>query len=224
MPIEDIRLFRRSLIWLILLWLSWRRSKEMGLCVFRRMSMVSLSLFWQLRSTLFRRRNHIIRKSFPKSSTQQITIHTGLSQRANHPPASLKLLHDTLFNLKCDSCEFIEYDNYDDPVHPSLLVDDASITARLAPAKTSVSATIKILDYNTPKTIDPAELPHCPSCKTGLLRPGVVWFGESLPEQTLRDVHTWIDEGPIDLILVVGTTAAVYPAAGYVSFSAFDCF
>jgi NAD-dependent SIR2 family protein deacetylase len=30
-------------------------------------------------------------------------------------------------------------------------------------------------------TINPDDLPHCPECKTGLLRPGVVWFGEALP-------------------------------------------
>ncbi|CAG8950046.1 hypothetical protein HYFRA_00008278 [Hymenoscyphus fraxineus] len=140
----------------------------------------------------------------------------GLSQRANHPPSQLKLLHSTLFNLKCHACTYIQTDNFDDPVHPSLLIDDASITARLSPAKSSVAATARLLDPNSPKTIDPADLPHCPECKTGLLRPGVVWFGEPLPEETLREVNEWIDEGRIDLILVIGTTAAVWPAAGYI--------
>ena len=61
------------------------------------------------------------------------------------------------------------------------------------------------------------ELPHCPKCKTGLLRPGVVWFGEPLPRETLQAVDDWIDAAPkIDLILVIGTSARVYPAAGYV--------
>jgi NAD-dependent SIR2 family protein deacetylase len=65
-------------------------------------------------------------------------------------------------------------------------------------------------------TINPDDLPHCPNCKDGLLRPGVVWFGEALPEDTLTEISQWIAKDKIDLILVIGTTATVYPAAGYV--------
>ena len=65
-------------------------------------------------------------------------------------------------------------------------------------------------------TINPADLPHCPDCKEGLLRPGVVWFGEDLPEDTLSEIDIWMAKDMIDLILVIGTTATVYPAAGYV--------
>lgn len=62
-----------------------------------------------------------------------------------------------------------------------------------------------------------ADLPHCPKCKQGLLRPGVVWFGETLPEKTISAVEDFIIESKkIDLILVIGTSAKVYPAAGYV--------
>ncbi|CAE6416496.1 unnamed protein product [Rhizoctonia solani] len=45
----------------------------------------------------------------------------------------------------------------------------------------------------------------------GLLRPGVVWFGEA-PEQQgeIARVLNWAD-----VLLVVGTSALVYPAAGY---------
>ena len=61
------------------------------------------------------------------------------------------------------------------------------------------------------------DLPKCPQCKTGLLRPGVVWFGEQLPSKVLTDIDEWILEKPnIDLIMVVGTSAQVYPAAAYV--------
>ena len=48
------------------------------------------------------------------------------------------------------------------------------------------------------------------------MRPGVVWFGEALPQDTLDAVENFIDEGPIDLIMVIGTSAKVYPAAGYI--------
>ena len=62
-----------------------------------------------------------------------------------------------------------------------------------------------------------ADLPHCPKCKHGLLRPGVVWFGEPLPEKTISAIEDFIIESKkIDLILVIGTSAKVYPAAEYV--------
>ncbi|TVY14901.1 NAD-dependent protein deacylase [Lachnellula arida] len=138
----------------------------------------------------------------------------GLSQRANHPPAQLKLLHSSLFDIKCFSCPYIEKDNFSDPVHPSLLIDEASITARLSAASTPIS--LSSASASKPPTIPLDELPHCPACKTGLLRPGVVWFGESLPKQTLAEVNQWIGRGLIDLCLMIGTTAQVYPAAGYV--------
>lgn len=57
------------------------------------------------------------------------------------------------------------------------------------------------------------ELPPCCSCG-GMLRPGVVWFGESLAP------HNW-DAAQraamnADVLLVVGTSAAVYPAAALI--------
>lgn len=61
------------------------------------------------------------------------------------------------------------------------------------------------------------QLPKCPHCHDGLLRPGVVWFGEMLPEVTIRAIEDFIDESEkIDLILVIGTSAKVFPAASYV--------
>ena len=62
-----------------------------------------------------------------------------------------------------------------------------------------------------------SELPQCPQCGNGLLRPGVVWFGETLPAETVSAVEQFIDESEqIDLIMVIGTSARVFPAAGYV--------
>ena len=61
------------------------------------------------------------------------------------------------------------------------------------------------------------DLPHCPRCKIGLLRPGVVWFGEALARETLFAIDQFVSKSSkIDLILVIGTSAQVYPAAGYV--------
>ena len=64
--------------------------------------------------------------------------------------------------------------------------------------------------------IPPEQLPSCPECGR-LSRPGVVWFGESLPTVTLADVEDFIEKSDkIDLMIVVGTSAAVWPAAGYI--------
>jgi NAD-dependent deacetylase len=56
-------------------------------------------------------------------------------------------------------------------------------------------------------------LPHCPECG-GLLRPDVVWFGEMLP--ALETQRAFEAAGEAEACLVIGTTGAVYPAAGVV--------
>jgi NAD-dependent deacetylase len=53
--------------------------------------------------------------------------------------------------------------------------------------------------------------PHCSNCG-GLLRPGVVWFGEGIDPDILSDSAT--AARACQLFLVVGTSGAVYPAAG----------
>jgi len=144
----------------------------------------------------------------------------GLCQRASHPEDQLKLLHGSLFDIKCfnSTCSYIDCNNYDDPVTPSLDISSAD-DERLAPSTNTMKARVTYLDPSIDTTTVPkADLPHCPRCKTGLLRPGVVWFGETLPEDTLNEINQWIaDSKSIDLMLVIGTTAAVYPAAGYVA-------
>ena len=45
-----------------------------------------------------------------------------------------------------------------------------------------------------------------------MLRPGVVWFGEHLPADALAQAEAAVQA--CDLMLVVGTAGAVYPAAG----------
>lgn len=55
-----------------------------------------------------------------------------------------------------------------------------------------------------------------PRCDCGaLLRPGVVWFGETLPEEAVADAVGAIHNA--DVLLVIGTSGVVYPAAGFVS-------
>lgn len=53
--------------------------------------------------------------------------------------------------------------------------------------------------------------PTCEDCGA-LLRPGVVWFGEALDNSRLSRAAELVSEA--DLLLVIGTSAVVYPAAG----------
>lgn len=52
--------------------------------------------------------------------------------------------------------------------------------------------------------------PHCPVCD-GLLRPDVVWFGESLPASALRAAEQAATTA--EIFFSIGTSALVYPAA-----------
>lgn len=54
------------------------------------------------------------------------------------------------------------------------------------------------------------ELPTCGMCG-GLLRPDVVWFGEALDPEVLERVYEGLRS--CDLMLVIGTSAVVQPAA-----------
>jgi len=63
------------------------------------------------------------------------------------------------------------------------------------------------LDMTVPFPRLPPSCPHC----GGPLRPGVVWFGEAIPEEALEAAGRALD---CDLCLVVGTSSVVYPAAG----------
>ena len=54
--------------------------------------------------------------------------------------------------------------------------------------------------------------PHC-ACG-GLARPGVVWFGEPLPDGMMLEAEHAVQSA--EVLLVVGTSAVVHPAAGLI--------
>jgi len=58
---------------------------------------------------------------------------------------------------------------------------------------------------------EPGRPPRCPQCGNPV-RPAVIWFGEMLPEDALRQAEQAASR--CDVMLVVGTAGAVYPAAG----------
>lgn len=125
-----------------------------------------------------------------------------MSQRAGHEPKNLQPIHGGLFDLKCSdkSCDYVDRDNFRDPLVPAL----------------SVPAGNDIADENTLlPSIMIEDLPHCPKCNA-LLQPDVMWFGEDLREEHLDRIDHFIAGGKVDLMLVVGTCASVYPAASYI--------
>lgn len=136
----------------------------------------------------------------------------GLSQRAEHPPESLQLLHGSLFDVTCTAfdCDYVDKNNFTDPIVPALAIPKD-------PKDPNKESDISLADIQL-RDVPVSELPHCPKCRSGLLRPGVVWFGEALPSRTMMTIDRWLHGGEkIDLLLVIGTSAAVYPAAGYIT-------
>ena len=63
---------------------------------------------------------------------------------------------------------------------------------------------------------DLADLPACPHCGERMLRPDVVWFGE-MPYELDRIENAVV---ACDVFVSIGTSGAVYPAAGYVALAA----
>lgn len=61
-----------------------------------------------------------------------------------------------------------------------------------------------------PQTTFPIPSPFHP---TAILRPNVVWFGESLPDAAVEAADQALQS--CDVFLTVGTSAQVYPAAGF---------
>ncbi|MGA5465700.1 NAD-dependent deacylase [Mycobacterium sp. NPDC050041] len=61
-----------------------------------------------------------------------------------------------------------------------------------------------------PEPVESVDPPQCPC--GGLIRPNVVWFGEALPEDAWQRSVAAVNAA--DVVVVVGTSSIVYPAAG----------
>lgn len=182
----------------------------------------------------------VSRPPFPTMTDGAARECPGLSERVGHPPSQLHLLHGSLFDIKCTSffCNYYEQQNFTDPIVPALAIPTGipqpgplgtsepgsaspySLENSTKPAfpKPEASEELDISDDRVElAALGIEDLPMCPRCQDGILRPGVVWFGEPLPAETLRKVDAFLAEPKkIDLILVIGTSSKVYPAAGYV--------
>lgn len=69
----------------------------------------------------------------------------------------------------------------------------------------------KKFDFDTVLAmIQEKEVPYCPQCG-GIIKPEIVFFGESLPEYALDNAEYHAKKA--DFLLVLGTSLTVYPAA-----------
>ena len=77
---------------------------------------------------------------------------------------------------------------------------------------THLNAWCTACDVRSPWRDSLIERPPCPACGAAALRPDVVWFGE-MPYEMDR-IHAALRRA--DLFVSIGTSGAVYPAAGFV--------
>ncbi|XP_062926021.1 NAD-dependent protein deacylase sirtuin-5, mitochondrial [Mobula hypostoma] len=102
-------------------------------------------------------------------------------------------IHGSLFKTRCTSCKNVS-ENYRSPICPAL-------AGKGAPDPDTEDARIPV-----------ENLPRCEEMGcNGLLRPHVVWFGETLDSDVLMEVNKELEI--CDLCLLVGTSSIVYPAA-----------
>lgn len=145
----------------------------------------------------------------------------GLLIRAGHPKEKLHEIHGSLFDLRCTSfmCNYVDHDNFKNPLTKALAETEFEYDKSGRKRKIIDESEVNKLSpqFAPVKQIPEEELPQCPVCEDGsLLRPGVVWFGESLPLQMIDKIDNFIELDKIDLILVIGTSGTVYPANSYV--------
>ncbi|MFG2052977.1 NAD-dependent deacylase [Micromonospora sp. NPDC048930] len=87
-------------------------------------------------------------------------------------------------------------------LHGSLFAPRCAACARPAPAPDGVAE-----EPADGRRVPPPRCGHC----AGLVRPGVVWFGEALPQEALAAAVE--AASACDLLITVGTSGLVYPAA-----------
>ena len=108
-----------------------------------------------------------------------------LHVRAGLPKEKMVQIHGDIFVTRCSRCD---------------LALDSDRASALALGFDQEQEQENEQDYEL------RAMPCCPECGA-LMRPGVVWFGESLDPQQIERVEEYLARGPVDLALVVGTTA-----------------
>jgi NAD-dependent deacetylase len=120
-----------------------------------------------------------------------------LHARAGSPKEKMVQIHGDIFVTRCSDCDFQFRDagrgGSPEPPAPRTIYPNSGRLGSIAP-------TLAQPDQ------EQEDVPRCPRCE-GLMRPGVVWFGEQLPSDELRRVENYLKAGPCDFVIVAGTTA-----------------
>ncbi|KAF1835932.1 DHS-like NAD/FAD-binding domain-containing protein [Decorospora gaudefroyi] len=134
-----------------------------------------------------------------------------LSERAGCPEHQLHHLHGSVFDVKCTKCSF----------QASGAPAEHVLLMKLL-CSTREKENLQNRDTKRhPLFISGEDIPRCPTSDCdGLIRLAIVWFTESIPQPLLASIHQWIcpsDQSmTIDTMLVIGTSALVYPATAYI--------
>jgi NAD-dependent protein deacetylase/lipoamidase len=114
-------------------------------------------------------------------------------------------VHGSIWTVRCTECGFEQVDKRVPlpEIPPLHRCDTGRQAVGVAQASGPVLASVRAPKRHTGQE----------ACATrNLLRPGVVWFGESLPQNIWAAAENAASEA--DVFLVIGTSAIVYPAAG----------
>lgn len=111
-----------------------------------------------------------------------------LHARAGLPIQKIVQIHGDIFATRCSRCHFSNAGRSDSPEPPI----HQSQTWRLR----SIA----------PISARSEEIPRCPECE-GLVRPGVIWFGEQLESDKIDIIEGFLARGRCDYVIAVGTTA-----------------
>lgn len=100
--------------------------------------------------------------------------------------------------------------NVDDLLHRAGAIDVVQLHGSIARDRCSnLCGREEDVDMGAPLSVR-----CCPDCGASM-RPAVVWFGESLPMDAWGRAEQFCSQ--CDVLIVIGTSAVVYPAAGLIS-------
>jgi NAD-dependent deacetylase len=120
-----------------------------------------------------------------------------LHVRAGSLKEKMVQIHGDIFVTRCSDCDFQFRDTgrggSPEPPAPRTIYPNSGRLGSIAPTSAQPDQ-------------EQEDVPRCPRCE-GLMRPGVVWFGEQLPSDELRRVENYLKAGPCDFVIVAGTTA-----------------
>lgn len=122
----------------------------------------------------------------------------------------IKLLNDNGLLLRCYTQNIDTLESEAGIPHEKTVFSHGSFTAAHC-VKCKEEQDVSIVK----EAIFADDIPMCPHCGDGIIKPDIVFFGESLPERFFKLSEE--DFPKCDLLIVMGTSLTVHPFAGLVS-------